>query len=155
MALVHGLRIRPLLAGHRSQWPRLLGLLMLYLMFIVPTLDRLGIGWDEAVDLQIARAYLTPRGLLFGLPPDESQTRLPMFSVALVYRILGVSNLLIARCTSVVVGVLALLGTFVFGKLEFGTKSGLLAAGCWRSTLIFSPSPDWPLRSQTSISHAP
>jgi hypothetical protein len=128
---------------------------MLYLMLIVPTLDRLGICRNEAVDLEIARAYLTPRGLLFGLPPDESQTRIPMFSVALLYRVLGVSNLLIARYTSVVMGVLALLGTFVYGKLEFGTKPGLLAAECWRSTLIFSPSPDWPLRSQTSISHAP
>jgi hypothetical protein len=57
---------------------------MLYLMLIVPTLDRLGICRNEAVDLEIARAYLTPRGLLFGLPPDESQTRTPMFSVALL-----------------------------------------------------------------------
>jgi 4-amino-4-deoxy-L-arabinose transferase-like glycosyltransferase len=98
-------------------------------MLIVPTFDRLGIGWDEAADLQRALAYLTPSGLLFGLPIDESQTRYPMFSVALVYRVLGVSNLLIARCTSVVVGGLAMLGVFVYVKLEFGTKAGLLAPG--------------------------
>jgi hypothetical protein len=129
MALVHGLRKSSLLAGHRSQWLSLLGILMLYLMLIVPTLDRLGLGWDEAADLQIARAYLTPSGLLFGLPLDESQTRLPMFSVALVYRVISVSNLLIARCTSVMLGGLAVLGTFAYGKLEFGPKAGLLAAG--------------------------
>ena len=85
-------------------WLVFLSILVIYAVLIVPTLNRLGIGWDEEVDLRIARAYLTPRGFFFGLPLDLSQTRLTMFSVALVFRILGINDMLVARWTSVVVG---------------------------------------------------
>jgi 4-amino-4-deoxy-L-arabinose transferase-like glycosyltransferase len=118
-----------LLRKNANYWFLFLGVLILYLILIVPTLRRLGIGWDEEVDLRIARAYLTPRGFFFGLPLDLSQTRLPMFSVALVFRLLGISDLFVARWMSVVVGGLTLFGVYVYGKDRFSRKVGLLAAG--------------------------
>jgi hypothetical protein len=89
----------------------------------------LGIGWDEATDLAIAQAYQTPRGMLLGHPWDPSQTRLPMFTVALVFRLFGSSSLLLARTTSVLVGGLTLLGIFLYGKNRLNPATGLLAAG--------------------------
>jgi hypothetical protein len=110
-------------------WLVFLGILACYALLIIPTVDRLGIGWDEATDLVIAQAYQTPRGMLLGIPWDSSQTRLPMFTVALVFRLFGTSNLLLARFTTVLVGGLTLLGIFVYGKERFNLATGLLAAG--------------------------
>lgn len=107
----------------------LLGILFVYALLVVPTLNRLGIGWDEATDLWISRSYLSWNGLLFGLSRDLSQTRLPMFVVALVFYLLGMSSLLIARFTTVIVGGLTLLGVYVYGREQFNHKTGLLAAG--------------------------
>jgi hypothetical protein len=106
-----------------------LGILACYALLIIPTVDRLGIGWDEATDLVIAQAYQTPQGMLRGLSWDVSQTRMPMFIVALVFRLFGVSNLLLARYTTVLVGGLTLWGIFVYGKEQFTPTTGLLAAG--------------------------
>jgi hypothetical protein len=109
-------------------WLIFLGILAIYALLIIPTVSRLGMGWDEEVDLRIARGYLTRRGLFFGIWLDVSQMRLPMFTVALVYRLLGVSNLVLARWTSIVVGGLTLLGIYVYGKDRFIPGVGLLAA---------------------------
>lgn len=114
---------------HLPGWLFILSILALYALLIVPTLGRLGIGWDEEVDLRVAQGYLSPRGFFFGLPLDQSQTRLPTFSVALVYRLLSVSDLLTARWTSMLVGGLALLGTFVYGWTQFGPSVSVLAVG--------------------------
>jgi 4-amino-4-deoxy-L-arabinose transferase-like glycosyltransferase len=111
------------------QWLLFLGILALFAILIIPTVNRLGIGWDEEVDLRIARAYLTRSGLFFGIPLDESQTRLPMFIVALVFRFFGASNLLLARLTSIVVGGCTLLGIYLYGKERISPGVGLLAAG--------------------------
>jgi hypothetical protein len=110
-------------------WLAFLGILGCYSLLIIPTIDRLGIGWDEATDFVIAQAYQTPRGILLGIPWDLSQTRLPMFTVALAFRLLETSNLFIARSTTVIVGGLTLLGIFVYGKNRFNPATGLLAAG--------------------------
>jgi 4-amino-4-deoxy-L-arabinose transferase-like glycosyltransferase len=88
----------------------------------------LGIGWDEAADMGISQSYSTPRGFFFGSSRDPSQTRLPMFLVALVFRIAGTSNLLLARLASIVVGGLTILGTYIYGKERFSEMIGLLAA---------------------------
>ena len=112
-----------------SVWLVLVGILTCYALLIIPTLDRLGIGWDETTDFVIAQAYQTPRGLLRGSSWDLSQTRLPMFTVALVFRLFGASNLLLARFTTVLVGGLTLLGIFIYGKDSFNPVTGLLAAG--------------------------
>lgn len=110
-------------------WLIFVGILAGYALLIIPTVNRLGVGWDEATDYVIAQAYQTPQGMLFGLPWDLSQTRLPMFTVALVFRLLGTSNLILARLTTVLVGGLTLLGLFIFGKERFTLATGLLAAG--------------------------
>jgi len=106
-----------------------LGILTCYALLIIPTLDRLGIGWDETTDFVIAQAYQTPRGILRGSSWDLSQTRLPMFTVASVFHLFGASNLLLARFTTVLVGGLTLLGIFIYGKDRFNPVTGLLAAG--------------------------
>jgi 4-amino-4-deoxy-L-arabinose transferase-like glycosyltransferase len=129
MITIFNQRLQFVLPKYNHHWFLFLGILMVYAVLIVPTLSRMGIGWDEEIDLRIAQAYLTPRGFFFGIPLDLSQTRLPMFIVALVYRLFGVSDLLLARLTSVVVGGLTLLGIYVYGKDHFNYKVGLLAAG--------------------------
>jgi hypothetical protein len=112
-----------------------LGVFTLYALLIVPTLKHQGISWDEEVDLRIARAYLSLRGLFIGLSLDLSQTRLPMFIVALVYRFFNVDDLFTARLVSMAVGGLTILGVYVYGKDRLGQKTGLLAA----SLLAISP----------------
>lgn len=106
-----------------------LGILACYAILIIPTANRLGIGWDEAVDFEISQSYLSPRGLLLGSSRDPSQTRLPMFTGALVFTLLGKSNLLIARLITVFLGGLTLLGVFIYGKDRFSPATGVLAAG--------------------------
>ena len=105
-----------------------LGILACYALLIVPTVGRLGIGWDEATDLVIARAYQTPWGMLFGLSWDVSQTRMPMFIAALVFKLSGVTSLILARYTTVLVGGLTLWGIYVYGRERFTLATGLLAA---------------------------
>jgi hypothetical protein len=116
-------------------WIFFLGVFTLYALLIVPTLKHQGISWDEEIDLRIARAYLSLRGLFLGLSLDLSQTRLPMFIVALVYRFFNVDDLFTARLVSMAVGGLTILGVYVYGKDRLGQKTGLLAA----SILAISP----------------
>jgi hypothetical protein len=116
-------------------WIFFLGVFTLYALLIVPTLKYQGISWDEEIDLRIARAYLSLRGLFLGLSLDLSQTRLPMFMVALVYRFFNVDDLFTARLVSMAVGGLTILGVYVYGKDRLGQKTGLLAA----SLLAISP----------------
>ena len=110
-------------------WLVFLGILICFALLVFPTINHLGIGWDEATDLGIARTYLTPHGLLLGSSRDLSQTRLPMFTVAVVFHLLGTSNLLLARITTALVGALTILGIFIYGKERFTPATGLLAAG--------------------------
>lgn len=110
-------------------WLVFIGILIGYAFLVVPTVDRLGIGWDEATDFEIAQKYRTPWGLLLGSTRDPSQARLPMFIGAVVFYVWGESNLILARYLSVLVGGLTLLGIFVYGKDRFSPAIGLLAAG--------------------------
>ena len=123
------MKIPDLPAGFRGWpgWMAFLGVVIVYALLIVPTVNHLGIGWDEANDLWISRSYLSWNGLLFGLPRDLSQTRLPMFVVSLVFRLLETRSLLAARSTTVLVGGLTLLGVYVYGRDQFSHKAGLLA----------------------------
>lgn len=132
-------------------WLIFLGILAGYALFIIPTINRLGIGWDEATDLVIADAYQTPRGMFLGVPWDLSQTRLPMFAVALMFRLLGTSNLITARLTTVLVGGLTLLGLFVMGN-----SVSRLPRDFWRRVFRQSihsscPLPGWLSQSRTSM----
>jgi hypothetical protein len=127
-SLPHQRGPRDFFNGSRG-WLIFLGILSFYALAILPTLDRLGIGWDEATDFVIAEAYQTLRGMFLGLSWDLSQTRLPMFTVAVVFRLFGTTNLMLARLTTVVLGGLTLLGLFVLGRKRFTLATGLVAAG--------------------------
>ena len=107
----------------------LLLILVIHLGLLVPTVTRQGISWDEQTDLDITRAYLNPGGWLRGSPLDLSQTRLPHASVALIYTLTGTSDLITARLVSVLVGLLTLVGVYVYCRPRFGMAVALLAAG--------------------------
>lgn len=117
-----------LFSKRTTYWLPFLGVVMIYLLLLVPTISYQGLAWDEEIDLRIARAYLTNRGIFFGSPLDLSQTRLPMFLVGLVYRLFGVSDLVTARGVSVVMGGFTLLGVYIYGQTHFRRGAGLLAA---------------------------
>jgi 4-amino-4-deoxy-L-arabinose transferase-like glycosyltransferase len=107
----------------------LLGILLIYGGLLLPTVGRLGISWDEQTDIQVARAYLeSPQGWLEGSIYDPSQTRLPMFAVALGYWLFHNSGLILARCFSCLVGALTLVAVYIYGKRRFGVSRGLLAS---------------------------
>ena len=114
----------------RQRWLHVLIVAVLYLALLLPAVNRQGISWDEQTDLTIARTYLNqPDGWLAGSPIDPSQTRLPHFTVALVFRVLGVSSLLTARLVSVLVGLATLMGVYVYCRQRFNHAGGILAAG--------------------------
>jgi asparagine N-glycosylation enzyme membrane subunit Stt3 len=58
-----------------------------------------------------------------------SQTRLPMFVVAVVFRLFDHNDLITARWVSVVAGALTIIGIYIYGKERLNTKVGLIAAG--------------------------
>jgi 4-amino-4-deoxy-L-arabinose transferase-like glycosyltransferase len=106
----------------------LCGILLLYLVLILPTVGRLGISWDEQVDLTIARSYLhNPHGFFEVTADDPSQARLPMLFTAVVFRLFGTESLLAGRLATVFVGALTLIGVYEFGRKRFSHGTGLLA----------------------------
>lgn len=112
----------------RSPWLLFMGALLLYAVLVLPAVGRQGISWDEQNDLWVAQSYLAaPDGWLAGSEIDPSQTRLPMFTVALVYKLLGTSDLITARLVSCLVGGLTLLGVYLYCKLRFNPSTGILA----------------------------
>lgn len=107
-------------------------------MLLLPTVRRQGISWDEQTDIHIARAYISGSGGWFiGSNSDPSQTRLPMYTVALVYALTGTDDLLTARLVSAFMGALTLVGVYVFCKREYDAKRGLLAAAILATSPFF------------------
>lgn len=105
-------------------------ILLIYCVLLLPTVGRQGISWDEQTDLEIARVYIDrPGGWFIGSNSDPSQARLPMYAVAMIYKLTGTDDLLTARYLSVFLGALAILGVYVFCKREYDSKRGILAAG--------------------------
>lgn len=103
-------------------------ILLIYLALEVPTVSRYGIAWDEQVDLDIARSYLAGAGgWLRGSSFDATQARLPMYSVALVFSLLGRSSLVAARLVSCLLGGLTLVAVYLFCRAELDRKRGLFA----------------------------
>jgi 4-amino-4-deoxy-L-arabinose transferase-like glycosyltransferase len=109
-----------------------------YCALLLPTLRRQGISWDEQTDIHIAHAYISqPGGWFIGSNSDPSQTRLPMYAVALVYALTGTDDLLTARLVSAFMGALTLVGVYVFCKRETDAKRGLLAAAILATSPFF------------------
>ena len=95
-----------------------------YLLLVVPSVDRQGINWDEHTDLTVAAAYLDEVGLWAGSSGDLNQTRLPMYLGGLLFRAAGDVTLHGARLLSCAVGVLTLLGVWVFCRRELSRDVG-------------------------------
>jgi hypothetical protein len=105
-------------------------ILIIYSLLLIPTVGRQGISWDEQNDIWVARAYLKqPDGWLAGSNIDPSQTRLPAFTVALVYTLLNNSSLILARYTSCVIGVLTMAAVYIFCRRRYDIRRGILACG--------------------------
>lgn len=89
-------------------------IILLYLGLLLPTLTRQGISWDEQTDLEITQSYTRPGGWLIGSALDPSQTRLPHASVAVVFLALHTDSLTTARMVSAAVGLLTLVGVYIY-----------------------------------------
>lgn len=102
--------------------------LLAYSALLLPTLGRQGISWDEQTDIHIARSYISqPGGWFIGSNTDPSQTRLPMYAVALLYGLTGTQDLFSARFFSAFLGALTIVGVYVFCRREYDERRGLLA----------------------------
>jgi 4-amino-4-deoxy-L-arabinose transferase-like glycosyltransferase len=104
--------------------------LAIYGVLLLPTVSRQGISWDEQTDIWVARAYLKqPDGWLVGSDIDPSQTRLPVFTVALLYTLFNNSGLILARYTSCIIGALTLAAVYIFCRRRYDNSRGILACG--------------------------
>ena len=122
----------------RQSWLYLFCILIVYGVLLLPTVSRQGISWDEQMDLWVARAYLkSPDGWRVGSDIDPSQTRLPAFTVALVYALLNKSGLILARYISCMVGALTLVAVFFYGKRRYDTRRGILACALLATSPFF------------------
>jgi hypothetical protein len=114
----------------KRPWFGFFGILVIYSLLLIPTVGRQGISWDEQMDIWVARAYLEqPDGWLTGSNIDPSQTRLPAFTVALVYKLINNSSLILARYISCMIGALTLVAVYIFCRRRYDVKRGLLACG--------------------------
>ena len=114
-------------SGHPSLFFCLI--VIVYGALLLPTVGRYGISWDEQTDVDIARSYISqPGGWFVGSPSDPSQARLPMFTVALAWVVLGVEGLVVGRLVSCLAGALTLVATYIYGRREYGRARGLLAS---------------------------
>lgn len=109
-----------------------------YLVLVLPAVTRHGISWDEQTDLTVATVYATePGGWLVGSDLDAINVRLPMFTSAVLFALLGHPSLSAARLASVTTGVLTLLAVFAFCSRELDRRKGLLAAALLATSPYF------------------
>ena len=109
-----------------------------FLALLLPTVGRQGVGWDEQTDLQIASEYASSLdGLVHGSRIDLINTRLPMYSVGLLFRLTGTINRDLARFASCAASVLTLLAVAVFCRRELDPTKGLLACGILATSPYF------------------
>jgi len=109
--------------GQLARWGWLLPV-ALFLALTLPTIGRAGIAWDEQTDLEIARSYLSgPGEWLHGSEVEPTQTRLPMYGLAVVYRLLGSQTLRTARIVSCLTGALSCLASMCTRSGSWGPRS--------------------------------
>lgn len=100
-----------------------------YLVLILPAVSAHGIANDELIDMRIMLTHLDgPWGWLVGNDLDASQARLPMYVTALANLLLGTESLTVSRLLSVLYGVLAIVGTYLFCARHLTPVKGVLAA---------------------------
>jgi asparagine N-glycosylation enzyme membrane subunit Stt3 len=121
-------------------------ILAVYLLLLLPTVPRQGVNWDERTDLTIAEVYSSSLTvLLYGTRDDAVNTRLPMYSVAMLFRLSGEADLQTARLASCVVGVLTIIAVFLFCSRELDRSKALVAAA------ILATSPYYLFFSKTAF----
>ena len=119
----------------RRAWLGLLVAVVLYLGLTLPTLDRQGVNWDEHDDRSIALTNLTPGGLWAGSTVELNQTRLPIYLGAIAFRVTGHDSIRVARLLSCGIGVLTILGVWVFCRREWGDGAAIVGS------LVLATSP--------------
>jgi hypothetical protein len=98
-----------------------------YAALVLPTLNHLGIGWDEQTDLEVALAYgAEPGGWLIGSDIDVINVRLPMAATALWFAAFA-PELEAARLLACVLGALTLVAVVVFCRRELDARKGFVA----------------------------
>ena len=113
----------------------LAALMVAYLALELPTLPSFGILWDEQADIDIARSYVTAEaGWLRDPGDDPTQTRLPMYAVAVLFALFDRSDLQLARLVSCLVSLLTLAAVYVHGQ-RFGRDTATIA------TVLVATSP--------------
>jgi len=84
--------------------------------------------WDEAIDRHIAIG-LRDHPLVGETPAlDASQTRLPMYATAMLFRLTGRDDVAVARIASCMAGAVTVFATGMLGGLLFGGGVGAVAA---------------------------
>ena len=91
--------------------------LLLYGALLLPTVGLHGISWDEQTDTNIVRSYLLEEGgWITGSGIDASQTRIPMYFVAIIFFLGKTSSLLLARLVSCLMGALTIVAVYIYCK---------------------------------------
>lgn len=110
--------------------------IIIYLVLLLPTVGLYGIYYDEQTDMDIARSYISePSGWLNGSSSDPANVRLPMYFVAIIFTMFKTESLFAARLVSCFMGVLILVGVYVYCKRQHDRKTGIIAC------LILATSP--------------
>ena len=103
-------------------------IILLFLVSVFPTIERYGIGYDEQIGLDIAHSNIFQEGgWLNGSPLFLTKTRLPTYFTAIIFSILKTDGILAARMVSLLLGIFTIIGVYVFCKLKYDEKVGLVA----------------------------
>lgn len=103
-------------------------IIIIYLALLLPTVNLYGIAWDEQTDTDIARSYfLTEGGWINGTLTDPTQTRFPMYVMAIIFSLLNSESLLIARFVSCFMGALTIIAVYFYCKMQYDDQRALLA----------------------------
>jgi len=118
----------------------------IYAILVLPTLNHLGIGWDEQTDLGVARSYSEePGGWLIGSDVDPINVRLPMAASALWFEIFA-PELEAARMLACILGAFTLVAIMAFCRRELDARKAF-AAG-----LLLATSPYFLAYSKSAFS---
>jgi len=113
-------------------------IIFIYGILVVPVIGRQGITFDEQTDMFIARSYISQSGgWLIGSPLDYTQTRLPVYITTIIFFLLNNPSLLLARFVAFLMGVLTLIGVYVFCKRQYDYKRGLVACFILATSPLF------------------
>jgi len=121
-------------------------ILGIYATLVLPTLNHLGIGWDEQTDFGIALSYSAePGGWLIGSDIDPVNVRLPMAASAVWFKIFA-PELEAARALACVLGAFTLVAVIAFCRRELDARKAFVAG------LLLATSPYFLAYSKSAFS---